>query len=79
MPLESDTPGVIMQELTTYRIAEGMLRIEKTQRRFTNDGKDYNDSSFIATLGKVNNVQLVPVIEKELQKAKEVMTSSPTA
>ena len=32
---ESETTGVIMQELTTYRIAEGMLRIEKTQRRFT--------------------------------------------
>jgi hypothetical protein len=52
---ESDTTGVIMQELTTYRIAEGMLRIEKTQRRFTNDGKDYNDSSSITPLGKVNN------------------------
>ena len=52
---ESDTKGVIMQELTTYRIAEGMLRIEKTQRRFTNDGKDYNDSSSITPLGKVNN------------------------
>ena len=52
---ESDTTGVIMQELTTYRIAEGMLRIEKTQRRFTNDGKDYNDSSSITPLGKVKN------------------------
>lgn len=52
---ESDTTGVIMQELTTYRIAEGMLRIEKTQRRFTNDGKDYNDSSSITPLGKVTN------------------------
>ena len=52
---ESDTTGIIMQELTTYRIAEGMLRIEKTQRRFTNDGKDYNDSSSITPLGKVNN------------------------
>lgn len=52
---ESDTKGVIMQELTTYRIAEGMLRIEKTQRRFTNDGKDYNDSSSITPLGKVTN------------------------
>jgi hypothetical protein len=52
---ESDTTGVIMQELTTYRIAQGMLRIEKTQRRFTNDGKDYNDSSSITPLGKVTN------------------------
>jgi hypothetical protein len=52
---ESDTKGVIMQELTTYRIAQGMLRIEKTQRRFTNDGKDYNDSSSITPLGKVTN------------------------
>jgi len=52
---ESDTTGVIMQELTTYRIAEGMLRIEKTQRRFTNDGKDYNDSSSVTPLGKVTN------------------------
>ena len=53
--IESDTKGVIMQELTTYRIAQGMLRIEKTQRRFTNDGKDYNDSSSITPLGKVTN------------------------
>jgi len=52
---ESDTKGVIMQELTTYRIAQGMLRIEKTQRRFTNDGKDYNDSTSITPLGKVTN------------------------
>ena len=52
---ESDTKGVIMRELTTYRIAQGMLRIEKTQRRFTNDGKDYNDSTSITPLGKVTN------------------------
>ena len=52
---ESETTGVIMQELTTYRIAEGMLRIEKTTRRFTNDRKDYNDSSTVTPLGKVTN------------------------
>ena len=72
MSFESDTPGVIMQELTTYRIAEGMLRIEKTQRRFTNDGKDYNDSSIHLSLGKVNNVQSVPVIEKESKRRKKL-------
>ena len=52
---ESATTGVIMQEFTTYRVAEGMLRIEKTTRRFTNDGKDYNDSSSVVPLGKVTN------------------------
>ena len=52
---ESETTGVIMQELITYRVAEGMLRIEKTQRRFTNDGRDYNDSSSVTPLGKVTN------------------------
>ena len=37
---ETEITGVLLQELTTYRIVDGMMRKEVTQRKFSSDG-DY--------------------------------------
>lgn len=50
---ESDTTGVIKQELITYRIKDGMLRKEVTTRQFKSDGSDWHDSSRAEPLAKV--------------------------
>ena len=44
---ETDPVGVIKQELVTYRIKHGMLRIEVTSRRFNADQTDWHDSQTV--------------------------------
>lgn len=46
---ESDTTGVVKQQLITYRIKDGMLRKETTTRQFSNSG-DYHDSQTVEPL-----------------------------
>ena len=50
---ESDIEGVVKQELITYRIKNGMLRKEVTTREFRDNGKDWNDTSTVSPLAKV--------------------------
>lgn len=50
---ESDIDGVVKQELITYRIKDGMLRKEVTTREFRDNGKDWNDTSTVSPLVKV--------------------------
>ena len=47
---ESDPTGVIKQELITYRVKNGMLRKEITQRRFNTDHTDWHYSSSVDPL-----------------------------
>ncbi len=42
---ESDTDGVILKELVTYRVRDGMLCKETTTRRYSGDGDYYDNSS----------------------------------
>jgi len=51
---ESDIEGVVKQELITYRVKNGMLRKEVTTREFKDNGKDWNDTSTISPLVKVD-------------------------
>ena len=51
---ESDIEGVVKQELITYRVKDGMLRKEVTTREFRDNGKDWNDTSTISPLVKVD-------------------------
>jgi|13_taG_2_1085334.scaffolds.fasta_scaffold20582_3 hypothetical protein len=51
---ETETTGVLLQELTTYRIVDGMMRKEVTQRRFSMDG-DYLDNTSVQPLGEVKD------------------------
>jgi len=51
---ESDIEGVVKQELITYRIKDGMLRKEVTTREFRDNGKDWNDTSTVSPLVKVD-------------------------
>ena len=51
---ESDIEGVVKQELITYRIKDGMLRKEVTTREFRDNGKDWNDTSTVSPLAKVD-------------------------
>jgi|TARA_B100001057_G_C22680859_1_gene883696 hypothetical protein len=46
---ESETTGVVKQELITYRVKDGMLRKEITTRKFSGDG-DYHDSNTVEPL-----------------------------
>ena len=46
---ESDTTGVVKQELITYRVKDGMLRKEVTTRQFSSGG-DYHDSQSVSPL-----------------------------
>jgi hypothetical protein len=50
---EGTKDGVIKQELTTYKIRDGMLVIERTMRHYT--GNDYIDSVSSTPLAEVNN------------------------
>ena len=50
---ESDIEGVVKQELITYRVKNGMLRKEVTTREFRDNGKDWNDTSTVSPLAKV--------------------------
>jgi hypothetical protein len=50
---ESDIEGIIKQELITYRVKDGMLRKEVTTREYTAGGKDWNDTSTVSPLAKV--------------------------
>jgi hypothetical protein len=50
---ESDIEGVVKQELITYRVKDGMLRKEVTTREFRENGKDWNDTSCIQPLVRV--------------------------
>jgi hypothetical protein len=50
---ESDIDGVIKQELITYRVVNGMLRKEVTERTFTNG--DWLDTSTVKPLAEVKN------------------------
>ena len=51
---ESDIEGVVKQELITYRVKNGMLRKEVTTREFRENGKDWNDTSTVSPLVKVD-------------------------
>jgi hypothetical protein len=51
---ESDIEGVVKQELITYRVKDGMLRKEVTTREFRENGKDWNDTSSIQPLVKLD-------------------------
>ena len=51
---ESDIEGVVKQELITYRVKNGMLRKEVTTREFKDNGKDWNDTSTVSPLVKVD-------------------------
>ena len=48
---EGSVDGVIKQELITYKIRNGMLVIEKTQRSYSGD--DYQDTVSSMPLGEV--------------------------
>ena len=50
---ESDIEGVVKQELITYRVKNGYLRKEVTTREFKDNGKDWNDTSTVSPLAKV--------------------------
>jgi hypothetical protein len=50
---ESNIEGVVKQELITYRVKDGMLRKEVTTREFRDNGKDWNDTSTVSPLAKV--------------------------
>jgi len=50
---ESDTTGVVMQELVTYRVRNGMLVKETTTRQFSDRDHDYYDSQSIQPLHTV--------------------------
>jgi|TARA_B100001093_G_C26048443_1_gene685324 hypothetical protein len=50
---ESDVTGVVKQELITYRIKNGMLRKEITQRRFNKDQTDWHDSQSVDPIWEV--------------------------
>lgn len=50
---ESDTTGVIKQELVTYRIKDGMLRKETTTRKFNSDQTDWHDSNTVDPMMEV--------------------------
>lgn len=51
---ESDIEGIVKQELITYRVKNGMLRKEVTTREFRENGKDWNDTSTVSPLVKVD-------------------------
>jgi hypothetical protein len=44
---ETDSEGVIKQELVTYRVKNGMLRKETTSRKFNADQTDWHDSQSV--------------------------------
>jgi len=50
---ESDTTGVIKQELITYRVKDGMLRKETTTRNFNTDQTDWHDSQSVDPIVEV--------------------------
>ena len=52
---ESDTDGVVKQELVTYRKRNGMLIKEITTRQFSADGSDWHDTSSSQPLVEVAN------------------------
>ncbi len=52
---ESDTDGVVKQELVTYRKRNGMLIKEITKRQFSADGSDWHDTSSSQPLVEVAN------------------------
>lgn len=52
---ESDTTGVVKQELITYRKRNGMLVKEVTTRQFSADSKDWHDSTTSQPLVEVTN------------------------
>ena len=52
---ESDTAGVVKQQLITYRVVNGMLRKETTTRQFIDDGRDWHDTSSVEPLIEVKN------------------------
>ena len=50
---ESDTTGVVKQELITYRVKDGMLRKEVTTRKFNKDQTDWLDHNSVEPLMEV--------------------------
>ena len=44
---ETDSEGVIKQELVTYRVKDGMLRKETTSRKFNADQTDWHNSQSV--------------------------------
>jgi len=52
---ESDTTGVIKQELITYKIKNGMLVKEVTTRQFSKDGTDWHDAQSSQPLVEVSD------------------------
>lgn len=51
---ESDTTGVVKQQLITYRVVNGMLRKETTTRQFQGLD-DWHDTSTVEPLAEVKN------------------------
>ena len=50
---ESDSTGIIKQELITFRIKDGMLRKETTTRKFNTDQTDWHDSQTVEPMMEV--------------------------
>jgi hypothetical protein len=51
---ESDTTGVVKQQLITYRVVNGMLRKETTTRQFQGSD-DWHDTSTVEPLVETKN------------------------
>jgi hypothetical protein len=51
---ESDTTGVVKQQLITYRVVNGMLRKETTTRKFQGS-HDWHDTSTVEPLAEVKH------------------------
>lgn len=52
---QGDTADVIRQELTTYKIRDGILIKETVHREYNHTGLDYTDSSTATPLGEIKN------------------------
>lgn len=51
---ETDATGVVKQELTTYRVKNGMFQKETVTRDFTTADVDYIDSTSVQPLVEIN-------------------------
>lgn len=49
-----NTEGVVLQELRTYRIKDGVVHLDVATRRYFN-GDDYNDSVTYRPLNKIDD------------------------
>lgn len=51
--LAEDTEGVLYREIKTVRVKDGMLTEYITRREYTKSSDDYNDTSMVRPLIKV--------------------------